>query len=217
MKISSKLQKLKPWLQESLAPTRCLISGKLDHLLGTEYQDFPRAPENQVQYQYLDQIYARTKYYHPVTEKIVEYFKFRQYQSLAPIMAQLINEQFPKDFIQAQDIFIPIPLHWRRWLFRGYNQSLILAKAIQKFYPQNEINHSLRRVRYTSQQARLNRDARHQNLAGAFAWRGDQVPKSVILIDDVVASGSTLEAAARVLKQAGVQTVKAVAFARGGK
>ena len=211
------MKKLLSLLQQCLYPTRCIITGEYGPVLKPDLQAFPASPPNQVRYHYLDQIYARTAYYDVTVGKVVEHFKFKQVRSLAPIMVNSILELLTPNFVTPEDILVPIPLHWRRWLFRGYNQAHVLTQELQKHFPDNQISTDLKRIRYTSQQARLKRDERLNNLSGAFVWKGETVPRSVILIDDVVASGSTLEEAARVLKKAGVKQVKAIVFARGGK
>ena len=115
-------------------------------------------------------------------------------------------------------IFVPIPLHWTRLLWRGFNQSNVLVLALQKQYPPLQICYDLKRVKRTNQQARLSKKHRAQNLEKAFRWKSSKFPsQKIILIDDVVASGKTLDEAAKTLKKLGAIKVVGIVFARGGK
>jgi predicted amidophosphoribosyltransferase len=102
-------------------------------------------------------------------------------------------------------------------LWRGFNQSEILALAIQKRIPVLSISFGLKRKQKTQQQAKLKRSERLKNLTAAFSWEGEEIPPKILLVDDVVASGSTLDSAARMLKERGAKNVSGVVFARGGK
>ncbi len=92
-----------------------------------------------------------------------------------------------------------------------------MAQEIQK-HVSIPIIHNLKRVKRTSQQAKLTKEKRHQNLTDAFEAKFEsKITQRIILIDDVVASGATLDSAARVLKKKGAKEVVALVFARGGK
>lgn len=118
---------------------------------------------------------------------------------------------------------IPVPLHQRRKRERGFNQAEFLAKVFLKNYKESKNNSSslvvdtvsLVRSRYTEQQARLSHDERATNLQNAFKWQGKVVPGQVVLVDDVFTTGSTLQAAAKALKQAGVRSIWGLTLARG--
>ncbi len=202
------------WFIEGLFPPRCIISSKEGSFLAPEYQKFPPPPENKACFQYVDQIYAATSYHHPVVEKVVVSFKFQGLKDLAPIMALSMNNL---KIHKSANTIIPIPLHWTRLFWRGFNQAQVLAQAIQKENPEWKINLDLRRPKRTRQQAKLGKEDRFKNLKGAFQWCGKALPpEKILLIDDVVATGSTIDEAARVLKIAGAKEVIALVFARGG-
>ncbi len=102
---------------------------------------------------------------------------------------------------------------------RGFNQSAVLAKECVR-NSEVLISNNLRRKRRTDQQSRLSKKERHVNMQDAFVWKGDLdflKGKTVVLVDDVVATGSTLDEAAKVLKAYGAKEVKAVVWAQGGK
>lgn len=110
---------------------------------------------------------------------------------------------------------MPVPLHWRRRLERGFNQSELLAEAVARRYGQRPV-HAIRRRRHTEAQAGLSNAGRRTNVAGAFAVvRKDAVAgRRIILVDDVMTTGATAAACARALKRAGAQRVVLITLAR---
>ena len=204
-------------LWQGLFPVKCLICRREGAWLCPFHHHFPSAPDNKVFYKYLDEIHTVTAYSDPTVSKLITYFKFKGFRVLAPLIAQAITYHIPPDTWHNAFI-IPIPLHWQRQLWRGYNQAGLIGKYLEIQNPNLKIQtNSLKRVRKTAQQARLNLNERQQNLTGAFRWQGP-IPDKVILLDDVVASGQTLDQAAKVIKRIRPDTIViGVVFARGGK
>lgn len=98
------------------------------------------------------------------------------------------------------DVVVPVPLHWRRLFMRGYNQSEVIAKGLANRLGV-PMERMLKRNRYTKQQANLDKAEREKNLIGAFSLiKGANCKKrSILLVDDVMTTGSTLTEAAKVL------------------
>ncbi len=116
------------------------------------------------------------------------------------------------------DFLVPVPLHWSKRLIRGYNQSLLLAKKLT--IPSAKINTDLVRIRYTKEQPTMaSPAARTRNVAGAFAVRKNHhfAGKKLCLIDDIKTTGATLNECAKMLKQAGAQSVFAIVLAVAGQ
>jgi len=107
-----------------------------------------------------------------------------------------------------------VPLHRRRYAWRGFNQAEILARFWSSALGINMDRRLLYRRRNTKMQVKLNGEERRKNLLGAFAVRGALPAKRIILIDDVFTTGSTLQECARVLKLAGAVEVWGAALAR---
>jgi ComF family protein len=111
-----------------------------------------------------------------------------------------------------------VPLHWRRGWSRRYNQSGTLARVIARQSGIPVAPDALRRTRPTRQQVGLSRNDRARNVQGAFkvaAERTSQIQgRRVILIDDVLTSGATVDACARVLLRAKAAQVDVLVFAR---
>ncbi len=120
--------------------------------------------------------------------------------------------------IDASDLIIPVPLHYKRLVSRGYNQAGWLADAVGKQAGKPVAHTALTRTRATPSQANLSARARHRNVAGAFkvAARktGKIKGKNVLLVDDVLTTGATLKAATKALKQAGAAQINVIVLAR---
>lgn len=110
---------------------------------------------------------------------------------------------------------VPVPLHPRRLLARGFNQSRELARLISARRGLPIWQEALVRVRRTTPQMRLARGARAENIRGAFAGRAELVAgRQLLLVDDIMTTGATLEECARALLDAGAKRVDVLALAR---
>ena len=121
------------------------------------------------------------------------------------------------DELQKPICLLPVPLHARRLQERGYNQSLLLARAIAgKLDNMMLCENVLTRVRYTLPQAKMNREERLKNVRNAFVVQNKQILKDrvVALVDDVMTTGSTLNECARVVRQADAKAVFSITIAR---
>jgi ComF family protein len=116
------------------------------------------------------------------------------------------------DMLSGVDWAVPVPLHPSRRRERGFNQAADLARGLGV-----PVRHALRRCRATITQTGLPAARRHRNVRGAFvlaAAGGQLEATTVVLVDDVSTTGATLDACARVLKNAGVREVRALTAAR---
>ncbi len=119
--------------------------------------------------------------------------------------------------LQWCTLVAPIALHPKRLRERGYDQALLLARALAKVSGKPVAARALRRIRETAPQVGQDRAARASNLAGAFAADPGQVRgQRVLLVDDVVTTGATAHEAALALRNAGAEAVRVVALARAG-
>jgi ComF family protein len=115
-----------------------------------------------------------------------------------------------------QAILVPVPLHRSRLWNRGFNQSVLVARELSKRTGFPLAVDALKRVRSTPPLKGLNMRQRRRTVAGAFRPGGtvDLRGRTVILIDDVMTTGSTANACARILKRAGAERVDLVSWAR---
>ena len=166
---------------------------------------------------YFDEI-ARSGVYKDALSKMILSFK-RGRTELDSMLAFLANSALQgSGFFNEIEFFVPVPLHWTRRLFRGYNQSLILTRKLE--HPKARINTELVRIRRTKlQPAVASAAARARNVAGAFAVRRGHrfAGRSVCLVDDIKTSGATLNECAKMLKEAGASKVFALVLAVAGQ
>jgi ComF family protein len=148
---------------------------------------------------------------------IIQALKYEGRRSLARPLAELMRSR-GAEMLRGADCVVPVPLHWSRRRQRGFNQASDLARHLG--LPALRL---LRRTRPTATQTGLSAARRHRNVRGAFALavgREGLVGRErlegliVVLVDDVSTTGATLNACARVLKQAGVREVRALTAAR---
>lgn len=122
------------------------------------------------------------------------------------------------ELIADCDVVLPVPLHRRRLFARRYNQSALLAQALGRATGLPVLPDSLRRIRNTASQGRLSASARRRNVAGAFRVAPGASERlggrRVLLVDDVLTTGATVEACARTLKRAGAAGVDVLTLAR---
>lgn len=114
------------------------------------------------------------------------------------------------------DCIAPVPLHWTRLFRRRYNQSALLANALARLAGRPAAPDLLRRRRRTPSQGGLGRAERIRNVRGAFAVRArpEIADKRILLVDDVLTTGATVEACARALLKAGASAVDVLTLAR---
>ena len=150
--------------------------------------------------------------YDEASKALILPFKRAGRTDLAPMLALLLL-QAGREVLQGADVLIPVPLHPLRLLRRRYNQSQLLAAALGKLSDHRVMPWALKRRRYTAQQSGSH-TARRRNVRGVFAVRRDVRGLNVVLIDDVLTSGATLEACAAALINAGAARVSFLTVAR---
>jgi ComF family protein len=164
--------------------------------------------------------YARARAavrYDDVARSLVHALKYQDRTDLAPTMGRWMARA-GRELLKDADVLIPVPLHWRRGWSRRYNQSGALARVIERHSGVRLASEALRRIRRTEQQNGLSRTQRASNVQGAFKVaperNGDVAGRRVILIDDVLTSGATIDACARALLRAKAASVDVLVFAR---
>jgi len=164
--------------------------------------------------------YARARaavHYDDVARTLVHALKYQDRTDLAPAMGRWMARA-GRELLAEADALVPVPLHWRRGWSRRYNQSGALARAIERQSGVRLTSEALRRVRPTQQQIGLSRTERASNVQGAFKVatqrQSDIAGRRVVLVDDVLTSGATVDACARALLRAKAASVDVLVFAR---
>jgi ComF family protein len=150
--------------------------------------------------------------YEGTLRSLIHLYKYGRMTPLHAPLGRLLARALPLD--ERFDAVIPAPLHWRRQWQRGFNQSELLARGIARRLGVPLLRRTLRRARATRPQAGLSNSARRDNMTGAFRVRGRLDGRSVLLVDDVMTTGSTAAACAIALKRAGARRVVLLTVAR---
>lgn len=155
--------------------------------------------------------------YEPASRELVLAFKHADRTQNAPAFAAWMARA-GAELLDGADLIVPVPLHWTRLIARRFNQAALLARGLSKrtripFDPR-----LLVRTRRTRTQGDLMRSQRMRNVRGAFAVRANGRSKlkgrTIVLVDDVMTTGATLEACAKALRRAGAKEVRVLALAR---
>ena len=152
-----------------------------------------------------------------LVRKVLHQFKYGKERHLRYPIASWVMESMNDPRLRGRpfDLIVPVPLHPARERERGFNQAALLAEliAIPAAVPSR---HVLERIRYTTTQTAYDRAERMENLHGAFRLRKNRNVRGlrVLLIDDVLTTGSTLSECARILRRAGAVSVHGVTAAR---
>ncbi len=161
---------------------------------------------------------ARATVFHDgVARKIVHRLKYSDRADLSPMMAAWMVRA-GNDVIDDSDVIVAVPLHRGRLFSRRYNQSAELARILARLSGKPFLPGVMRRIRATRQQVGLGLRARQDNVRGAFFAVPEQAHRfnglKVLLVDDVLTTGATVEAATRTLLRSGARQVNVLTFAR---
>lgn len=168
---------------------------------------------------YMDQAYYSCSY-NRLMRQTLHGFKFQGksylYKGLGEILIYTMEEMELKDKVDA---IIYVPLHSRRMAERGYNQSELLGKYVGENFNLPLLDRHLLKSRYTVEQSKLKKSERASNLQDSFktAHVEDFKDKDLLLIDDIITTGATMEECARVLKEAGARSIYGLALTSSAK
>ncbi len=193
-----------PWCERLGTPlTYDLGPGALSPMAIAEPPEFDRAR-------------AAASYTGPARD-VVHQFKFANRPALARVLAPMMGRS-GAELLQDGVVLVPVPLHWMRLWQRTYNQAALLAQEIGRARGLDVDCLALQRVRRTTGQVGLKRDERRKNVRRAFVVAEERrfavQGRHVVLVDDVLTTGATVEACTRALRRAGAAQVDVLVFAR---
>lgn len=151
--------------------------------------------------------------YDDASRRLVLAFKHGDRTHLAGPLAELMALA-GDDLLKNADIILPVPLHPGRLFRRRFNQAALLAGTLARRSDTDWSPTRLLRHRATSTQGGQSRRGRQRNVTGAFRMRGRLDDRAVLLIDDVMTTGATVEACARCLRRAGARHIAVLTLAR---
>ena len=208
-------------------PIHCLWCGKMgEDLCINCLADSPSAERESAKW-----IFPLYDYRHPPIKKALWLFKYNGKKRLAKIFAETLYGKILEELSELSTmenfnhaILIPIPLSSKRYRERGYNQAELICKELIKI---NDIRQGLNiklernvliKIKNTEHQARIkDRSQRLKNLSGSFAVKNENINlikgKNIILIDDILTTGATLNEARKILKNSGARKIIAFTLA----
>lgn len=160
--------------------------------------------------------YAPFDYDKPISEWLWA-LKFNHQLPMGKLLATLFTQALRKHQQPLPDIIIPAPLHPKRLRQRGFNQTAILAKHISKQLNIKYDKYHCTRIKHCRPQMKLSASERRQNIKQAFYCDMDLTGLTVVILDDVITTGSTLTDMARAIKKAGAGHVTPWAICRVAK
>ncbi|MCX6766553.1 MAG: ComF family protein [Candidatus Moranbacteria bacterium] len=235
---------MKTVVLDSLFPVFCLSCGKegfwlcescLAQMKVLDFQVCPACEDNitdkgflcfacrETRKLHLDGLIAAVSYEEPAARKMVHNFKYRFVSDISQPLAELVCRALIRNDAALPDFLVPVPLHPKRLRWRGFNQSLLLARHISdELTPSMEIEilDILQRKKFNRPQMQIkNYQQRLKNMQNIFGLienidKNIIKNKSILLVDDIATTGATLEECAKVLKSAGAKKVFAAVVAR---
>jgi len=219
---------LKSFLLNLFFPTACLNCGRAGARLcancATKLKiNLPVAGSDpRLVADHLDKIFIAGDYDNRLLKDLIKKFKYQFQTELGPILAGFLAEFWRQteiapavDESPAPFLIVPVPLTRRRQNWRGFNQAAIIARDFSVRFGY-KMKTDLKRIKHCPPQAELKESARLKNVIGAFKWTGENLSgRNIILIDDVVTTGATLNEAAKVLRRAGAGCVYGLVLAKG--
>lgn len=160
---------------------------------------------------------ARLGVFDEPLRKLIHQLKYKKLHAMADRLGEELSKKNPvKIIVQECDVVIPVPLHWRRHWARGFNQSDLLAAALGRGFGK-KTRGVIKRIRNTPTQTLMtSQEDRRQNVKGAFRLSSNPrmlAGKRIVLVDDVMTTGATIQEAARVLMEGAPARIDVVVLA----
>jgi len=164
---------------------------------------------------YIKQLFSLYKFgQESAIQTLIHELKYQNKFNVGRILGTNLANKFLKDLSDLSiDYIIPVPLHNVKKAERGYNQSYFIAKGISKVTQIKIADNILVRNKFTSSQTLLNKTERELNVKEAFALKKTIFDKNILLVDDVITTGATINACAKLLNEIGIENIYAASIA----
>lgn len=146
---------------------------------------------------------------------VIHSFKYQGMQESAFVFGKMLGKKLQSDDFTDYNAIIPLPIHHARKRERGYNQAYYISLGVSEILNIPTVDTLVKRVRYTTTQTKLNAEQRAKNLTNAFKANDNLKDMRILLIDDVLTTGSTLNNCAAAIKITGAEFVDAATIAAG--
>lgn len=212
-------------------PAKCIFCGDMLqydislHICASCYQKLPFSVDKlllvaqKAEDTYCDGAISLFQYTGMIKESLIRYKFYNKphyYRTYARLLTKRIENLLD---VKKYSMVLSVPLYKSREIERGYNQAFLISKALGKELELPECSKLIKRVRHTQPQSLLDNKKRSENVSGAFKVT---IPekikgKSILLVDDILTTGFTLEEAGGTLKRAGAERVTGIVVATGRK
>ncbi len=174
-----------------------------------------------------DSLYIAGNYQNQILSELIKIYKYRFARKLSLVLADYIYDRLmllpptsKQSFSLYPDLskflFIPVPLHRKRQQWRGFNQAELIARELINKTSGELVKNYLRRIKFHLPQTRLKKEQRKKNIKNAFVWQGPKLhDRKIILLDDIITTGATLNECARILKENGANEIICLVVAHG--
>lgn len=202
-------------------PVFCFDCGKENYYLCGACKEKIAPNYDNLKIKYCFQVLAASNYNNPVVKKIIWHFKYRGARALADTVADIMlaNISLLNSLDKTNCFIIPVPISKKKSRERGYNQSELLARSLSlKTGIAIKTDILFKKLHTRSQVEMKAKETRKLNLKNSFALLNEIVKdkeKTIILLDDIITTGATMEEAAKILKKSGFKKIVAVAAAHG--
>lgn len=212
---------IKNFLLDALFPVNCLGCQKPGELICSScLKQIIVLGLWKINFRHLDKAVVALDYRQPLVRKAVKTLKYSPFNQkileyLVPFLIELLKF-FPKavNYLKKNNfILVPVPLTRKKLAFRGFNQSELIAQELAGEFDL-PLENVLKKIKDTLSQTSLDHQQRKNNVRNAFEVRG-KCPLNVVLVDDVLTSGATLNEAAKTLRRAGAKEIWAIVLTQG--
>ena len=195
--------------ESKLAAGRKIICSDCFNQLPLLPQEYIEVLYKEIEHPYFDNLFIRYQFAE-LFQKLIHLFKYQRALTLAKYFAAAIEPIIKKE---NYNYITGIPLNPIKEKERGYNQSALIAEAIGQQMHNKVDNALIKRIKNTPSQTKLNREQRIENMQDAFECTLNLEGQHIVIVDDIITTGSTLNACAEILKNQGAAKVTAVALA----